>query len=54
MQNRVWCCVARKVCGAAAAAVLTAALLSGNSMQAQQMANGNASGYGLMPLPFAF
>ncbi|MFL6428695.1 MAG: beta-N-acetylhexosaminidase [Acidobacteriaceae bacterium] len=54
MQNRICGCFARSVFGAAAAAVLTATLLSSNSMQAQQMANGNAAQYGLMPLPSHF
>ena len=39
MQNRDVYSVARKVCGAAAAAVLAATLLNGSSMQAQQAAN---------------
>ncbi|HEX6495865.1 MAG TPA: family 20 glycosylhydrolase [Acidobacteriaceae bacterium] len=54
MRSRVRGCFARRVSGAAAAAVLTATLLSSNSMQAQQMANGNAAQYGLMPLPSQF
>jgi hexosaminidase len=53
MKNWGWCCVSKKVCGAAAAAVL-AILLSSNSMQAQQAANGNPPEYGLMPLPSHF
>jgi hexosaminidase len=54
MQSWGWCCVAKKVCGAAAAAVLTVTLLSSNGMQAQEKANGNAAEYGLMPLPSHF
>jgi hexosaminidase len=54
MQKRGWSCVVREGCGAAATGLLAVALLSGNGMQAQQMANGNASGYGLMPLPSQF
>jgi hexosaminidase len=51
MQNWDWCGVTRKVCGAAATVVLTATLLSSNSMQAQSTANGSAAELGLMPLP---
>jgi hexosaminidase len=54
MQNRRWCGVAKKVWGAAVAAVLMAALLNGNSMQGQQAGNVNAADLGLMPLPSHF
>jgi hexosaminidase len=54
MRTGVWRGIANKVCGAAAAAVLTAALLNGNSMAAQQAANVSASELGLMPLPSHF
>ena len=54
MQNRIWGRFARNVFGAAAAAVLMATMLSSNSMHAQQMANDNTAGYGLMPLPSHF
>lgn len=54
MQNRDVYSVARKVCGAAAAAVLAATLLNGSSMQAQQAANAGAAELGLMPLPSHF
>jgi hexosaminidase len=51
MRNRDWGCVATKLYGTAAAAVLTAALLSSSSMKAQQ---GSAGEPGLMPLPSHF
>src|SRR3984885_12948964 len=51
MRNRDWGCVATKVYGTAVAAVLTAALLSGSSMKAQQVSAGEP---GLMPLPSHF
>src|SRR6201994_2128761 len=54
MQNRVWCGVARKLFGAAAAAVLTVTLLNGSNMQGQQMGGANAADLGLMPLPSHF
>jgi hexosaminidase len=50
MQNRGWRGVG-KVCGTAAMAVLTATLLSGSGMQAQQTANVTRADLGLMPLP---
>jgi hexosaminidase len=54
MQNRGWGGVAKKMCGTAAAAVLTATLLSGSGMQAQQGANMSTADLGLMPLPSHF
>jgi hexosaminidase len=54
MQNRGWCGVAKKMCGMAAGAVLTATLLGGSNMQAQQTANAGAAEPGLMPLPSHF
>ena len=54
MQNRGWGGVAKKLCGTAAAAVLTATLLSGSGMQAQQGANMSTADLGLMPLPSHF
>ncbi len=54
MQNRVWCGVARKLFGAAAAAVLTVTLLSGSNMQGQQTGGVSAADLGLMPLPSHF
>ena len=54
MQNRVWCGVARKLFGAAAAAVLTVTLLNGSNMQGQQTGGANAADLGLMPLPSHF
>ena len=54
MQNRVWCGVARKLFGAAAAAVLTVTLLSGSNMQGQQTGGMSAADLGLMPLPSHF
>ena len=50
MQNRGWRGVG-KLCGTAATAVLTATLLSGSGMQAQQTANVSRADLGLMPLP---
>jgi hexosaminidase len=54
MQNRVWCGVARKLFGAAAAAVLTVTLLNGSNMQGQQTDGASAADIGLMPLPSHF
>jgi hexosaminidase len=54
MGNWGWCGVAKKICGMAAGAVLTATLLNGSSMQAQQTANAGAAELGLMPLPSHF
>jgi hexosaminidase len=51
MQNRGWRGVAKRLGEAAAAAVLTTALLSGNGMQAQQADSVSAATLGLMPLP---
>jgi hexosaminidase len=51
MRNRGWGCVATKLYGTAVAAVLTAALLSGSSMKAQQVSAGEPA---LMPLPSHF
>jgi hexosaminidase len=51
MQNRVWCGVARKLFGAAAAAVLAVTLFNGSNMQGQQTGGGSAADLGLMPLP---
>ena len=54
MGNWSWCGVAKQMCGMAAGAVLTATLLNGSSMQAQQAANAGAAELGLMPLPSQF
>ncbi len=54
MQNRGWGGVAKTLCGTAAAAVLTATLLSGSGMQAQQAANVSTADLGMMPLPSHF
>ena len=50
MRNRGWRSVGKR-CGITATAVLMAALLSGNGMQAQQTANVSTTDLGLMPLP---
>ncbi len=54
MQNGYWCGIAGKLRGAAAAAAMTATLLSGSSMQAQQAGSVSAAELGLMPLPSHF
>src|SRR5947199_7569904 len=54
MGNWSCCSVAKQMCGMAASAVLTAALLSGSSMQAQQTDIVSAAVLGLMPLPSHF
>jgi hexosaminidase len=51
MGNWSWRGVAKQMCGLAASAVLTATLLNGSNMQAQQTANAGAAELGVMPLP---
>jgi hypothetical protein len=51
MQKSGWRGVMEKGCRVAAAVMVTATLLSSNSMQAQSAANGSAAELGLMPLP---
>jgi hexosaminidase len=54
MGNWSWCGVAKRMCGMAAGAVLTATLLSGSGMQAQQTGTVSAADLGVMPLPSHF
>jgi hypothetical protein len=51
MGNWSWRGVAKQMCGLAASAVLTATLLNGSNMQAQQTANAGPAELGVMPLP---